>query len=169
MVMLFVVVCIRSAFVGKKLSFQTPYLLGPIIGTAILTISGLEGPPFPNSMLDLSQFMFGGYIGLLLKPEKLEHKAKIITLGIISGLVMILGSFVLSSLLIQNIPITPTTSFLSLAPGSAADQMAILALEVHADLSMVTGFQLFRLFFINFAVPPMLRWIFRIRRLAKSS
>jgi len=39
--------------------------------------------------------------------------------------------------------------------------MAILAYEVHADLSMVTGYQLFRLFFIYFAIPPLLRLFFR--------
>lgn len=158
-IILFAVVCILSVYIGKKLRFPTPYLLGPILGVAIMTICGLEGPPLPNSILDLSQFMIGGYIGLLLKPEKLEHKTKIITLGIVSSIVMILGSFIFSSLLVKNIPITPTTSFLSLAPGGA-DQMAILAHEVEADLSMVTGFQLFRLFFIYFAVPPILRWIF---------
>jgi uncharacterized protein len=165
---LFLVVCILSVYIGKKLRFPTPYLLGPILGAAILTILGLEGPPLPNALLDLSQFMIGSYIGLLLKPEKLENKTKIITLGIVSGVVMIFGSFILSSLLVKNIPITPTTSFLSLAPGGA-DQMAILAHEVEADISMVTGFQLFRLFFIYFAVPPILRWIFLKGSLAKSS
>lgn len=162
-IILFAVVCILSVFIGKKLRFPTPYLLGPILGAAILTVYGVEGPPLPNTILDLSQFMIGSYIGLLLKPEKLEHKAKIITLGIVSGLVMILGSFILSSILVKNFPITPTTSFLSLAPGGA-DQMAILAHEVEANLSMVTGFQLFRLFFIYFAVPPILKWIFRKRK-----
>lgn len=166
-IVLFVVVCILSVYFGKKLRFPTPYLLGPILGAAVLTILDLEGPPLPNALLDFSQFMIGSYIGLLLKPEKLENKTKIITLGIVSGIVMIFGSFILSSLLVKNIPISPTTSFLSLAPGGA-DQMAILAHEVEADISMVTGFQLFRLFFIYFAVPPILRWIFLKGRLAKS-
>ncbi len=168
MILLFAVVCVICVFLGRKLKFPTPYLLGPILGTAILNVSGIEGPPLPNLMLDLSQFMIGAYIGLLLKPEKLQNKGKIITLAIISGLVMILGSFGLSSLLVSIYQVTPTTSFLSLAPGGA-DQMAILAHEVDADLSMVTGFQLFRLFFIYFAVPPILRWIFKNRPTSKIS
>lgn len=162
-IILFAFICAACTFLGKKLKFPTPYLLGPILGTAILNIFGLEGPPLPDPILDLSQFMIGGYIGLLLKPEKLMNKKRIITLAVISGIVLILGSFGLSSLLTHYYPITPTTSFLSLAPGGA-DQMAILAHEVEADLSMVTGFQLFRLFFIYFAVPPILRWIFKRAR-----
>ncbi|NRG45353.1 AbrB family transcriptional regulator, partial [Bacillus sp. CRN 9] len=52
------------------------------------------------------------------------------------------------------------TSFLSLSPGGM-DQMAIIAHEVGADLSVITGYQLFRLFFIFFAVPPLLKWVFK--------
>lgn len=162
--LLFAVVCIICVFLGKKLKSPTPFLLGPITGAAILTLSGLHGPELPNFMLDLSQFMIGAYIGLLLKPEKLQHKTKILTLAIISGLVMVLFSVGLSMLLVHYYEITPSTSILSLSPGGA-DQMAILAHEVHADLAMVTGFQLFRLLFIFFVVPPVLKFIFKKKML----
>lgn len=158
--LLFAGVCVFCAFLGKKLKFPTPFLLGPIIGTAVVNIIGFHGPPLSPTILDISQFMIGGYIGLLLKPEKLQHKTKMITLALISGMVMILCSIGLSMLLVNFYHINPSTSFLSLAPGGM-DQMGILAHEVHADLSMVTGYQLFRLLFIYFAVPPMLRLFFR--------
>lgn len=159
-ILLFAILCVIFAFLGKKLKFPTPFLLGPIVGTAVLTISGVHGPELPSSVLDLSQIMIGSYIGLLLKPEKLDNKAKILSLAFISGMVMVLGSLGMSMLLVHFYQITPSTSFLSLTPGGA-DQMAILAHEVQADLSMVAGFQLFRLLFIFFVVPPFLRWIFK--------
>jgi uncharacterized protein len=165
-ILLFVVICVIFAFIGKKLNFPTPFLLGPIVGTAILTISGFHGPELPTILLDLSQFMIGCYIGLMLKPEKLQNKTKILTLAIVSGIVMVLGSLGMSMLLVHFYDITPSTGFLSLTPGGA-DQMAILAHEVQADLSMVAGFQLFRLLFIFFAVPPLLRWIFKKKLLKK--
>lgn len=159
-ILLFTVLCILFAFMGKKLNFPTPFLLGPIVGTAILTISGFHGPQLPTFLLDLSQFLIGSYIGLMLKPEKLENKTKILSIAIVSGIVMVIGSLGMSMLLVHFYDITPATSFLSLTPGGA-DQMAILAHEVQADLSMVAGFQLFRLLFIFFAIPPFLRWIFK--------
>lgn len=159
--LLLAIICVFSAFLARKLKFPTPNLLGPILGTAIAGISGLHGPVLPASVLDVSQFMIGAYIGLLLKPEKLENKAKIISLAFLSGLLMIAGAVGLGFLLIHFYHITPSTSLLSLAPGGM-DQMAILAHEVNADLSMVTGFQLFRLFFIYFVVPPMLRLFFKV-------
>ncbi|MCH6266884.1 AbrB family transcriptional regulator [Neobacillus citreus] len=168
MLILFAVICVLSAILAKKIKAPTPFLLGPILGTAIFTIGGLQGPALIPSILDLSQFMIGGYIGLLLKPEKLTNKAKVITLAIISGGLMILCSLGLSLLLVYFRYFTPSTSFLSVAPGGM-DQMGILAHAIGADLSMVSGFQLFRLFFIYFAVPPILRWIFKIRKTAKST
>jgi len=161
LIILFAVICVVSVILVKKLKFPTPYLLGPMLVTAIAGIAGLHGPSLSPMILDISQFMIGGYIGLLLKPEKLEHKAKIITLALLSGLLMEIGSVGLGLLLIHFYHITPSTSLLSLAPGGM-DQMAILAHEVNADLSMVTGYQLFRLFFIYFAVPPMLRIFFKV-------
>ncbi|WP_256358079.1 AbrB family transcriptional regulator [Bacillus sp. sid0103] len=157
----FVIICVACALLARKLNFPTPYLLGPIVGTAVFNLMGLHGPALPPTLLDASQFMIGGYIGLLLKPEKLEHKTKIITLALISGMVMILVSIGLSMLLVAFYHINHSTSFLALAPGGM-DQMGILAHAVHADLSMVTSYQLFRLFFIYFAVPPLLRWIFKV-------
>lgn len=158
-VVLFIIICVLCAILAQKLRFPTPYLLGPILGTAVANITGLHGPALPTSLLDLSQFMIGGYIGLLLQPEKLQHKLRVISLALISGIVMILGSLGLSFLLTFYGHLTPSTSFLSVAPGGM-DQMAILAHEVQADLSVVTGYQLFRLFFIYFAVPPLLRFFF---------
>ncbi|GHH96899.1 hypothetical protein AM1BK_04420 [Neobacillus kokaensis] len=157
------VICILSALLAKKLKFPTPHLLGPILATAICNITGLHGPALSAPLLDLSQFMIGGYIGLLLKPEKLNHKARVISLALISGIVMILGSWGLSLLLVYYYHISAATSFLGVAPGGM-DQMAILAHEVNADLSVVTGYQLFRLFFIYFAVPPLLRLLFLKRK-----
>ncbi|MFK9090653.1 AbrB family transcriptional regulator [Bacillus salipaludis] len=157
----FVLICVICAFLAKKLKFPTPFMLGPIAGTAAATIFELHGPALTAPILDLSQFMIGGYIGLLLKPEKLRSKAKMITLALLSGVFMIVGSVGLAFLLVHFYDISPSTSLLSLAPGGM-DQMAILAHEVHADLSMVTGYQIFRLFFIYFAVPPLLRLFFKV-------
>lgn len=162
MSIIFLTVCILGVIIGKRLRLPTPFLLGPILGTAILTFFGFTGPSLPTSFMDASQLMIGGYIGMLLKPERLEKKTLTITLALLSGFLLVIGSLVLSFFLSDALNINIVTSFLSLAPGGM-DQMGIIAHEVKADLSIVTGFQLFRLFFIYFVVPPILRWYF-IRR-----
>ncbi|WP_232310414.1 AbrB family transcriptional regulator [Mesobacillus selenatarsenatis] len=162
MFFIFSIVCILGVIIGKELRLPTPFLLGPLLGTAIMTYSGYTGPTLPTSVMDASQLMIGGYIGILLKPEKLKKKASTIILALLSGFLLVIGSLVLSFFLSDALNIDIVTSFLSLAPGGM-DQMGIIAHEVSADLSIVSGFQIFRLFFIYFVVPPVLRWYF-IRR-----
>ncbi|MCM3665004.1 AbrB family transcriptional regulator [Mesobacillus subterraneus] len=158
--LLFAAACIIGAFVGKRLRFPTPFLLGPILAAALLTNVGFTGPILPSNVLDASQLLIGGYIGMLLKPEKLQRKTLTIFLALLSGFFLVSGSLAMSFFLSEKLNISIVTSFLSLAPGGM-DQMGIIAHEVNADLSMVTGFQLFRLLFVYFAVPPLLRWYFK--------
>lgn len=157
---LFAVVCIFCSLLGKKIKFPTAFLLGPMIGTVILNLSGYHGPALPSVLLSISQLMMGGYIGLLLKPENLKHKVKIILLAILSGVVLIACSIGLSVLLTKMNAISEVTAFLSLSPGGM-DQMGIIAKEVDADLSVVTCYQLFRTLFIFFVVPAVLKAIFK--------
>jgi uncharacterized protein len=159
-IFLFALVCLLCAYIGKKIKLPTSFLVGPILGTAALNIIGFQGPTLPVPILDISQFMIGTYVGLLLKPEKLTSKGKVIFLAILSGLSLLLTSLALSLILILFYGASYSTSYLSLAPGGM-DQMGILAHEVNANLSMVVGYQLFRLFFIFFVVPPVLKLIFK--------
>ncbi|AEG60280.1 AbrB family transcriptional regulator [Desulforamulus ruminis] len=155
---IFALVCILCAWLGNKIKLPTAFLLGPAIGTAILQIYGLNGPALPSPLINGAQLLIGTYISLLLKPDQLTRKFRTISLAIGSGLVLILGSWGFSLLLTQFQPVSASTSLLSLSPGGM-DQMGIIAHEVHADLSMVAGYQLFRMFFIFFVVPPLLRMI----------
>ncbi|NOU98562.1 AbrB family transcriptional regulator [Paenibacillus planticolens] len=157
---LFAIVCVLLALLGQRIKFPTAFLLGPMIGTILLNLSGYEGHSLPTFVLNLSQLMLGSYIGLLLKPENLQHKVKIVLLALLNGVALIGCSMLLSLLLTRLHDITSATSFLSLSPGGM-DQMAFIAKEVNADLSVITCYQLFRTLFIFFAVPPLLRLIFR--------
>lgn len=161
-ILLFLVLSIVFSLLGKRIHMPTPFLLGPIIATAGLSLSGIHGPALPSTLLDLSQFMIGGHIGMMMKPERLPNKGRTLLLAFLSGFFLIGGSLILSIFLIKIFHFSPSTSFLSLAPGGM-DQMAIMAHEVDADLSIVTGYQLFRLFFIFFIVPPLLKWLFKIK------
>ncbi|SFS57743.1 AbrB family transcriptional regulator [Paenibacillus sp. BC26] len=158
-ILIFAPVSVACAVFGNKVNFPTAYLLGPALGTAILQLSGLQGPPLPSLLIDAAQFMIGTYVGLLLKPQQLPNKLRTISLALGSGLLLILGAWGFGVVLTKLHPISMPTALLSLAPGGM-DQMGIIAHEIQADLSMVAGYQLFRTFFIFFAVPPLLRMMF---------
>ncbi|MBK5446834.1 AbrB family transcriptional regulator [Peribacillus sp. TH24] len=161
LIFLFALICFLAARIGKIIKLPAPYFLGPVIVTAAISLFGLQGPPLPPSLLDISQFMVAGYIGLLLKPEQLENKKKTILLALMNGLILICATMFFSFLLTQYYDLSSITGFLSLAPGGM-DQMGIIAHEVNADVSTVTSYQLFRLAFIYIAVPPLLRLVLKL-------
>ncbi|QWU13975.1 hypothetical protein SAMN04487895_101241 [Paenibacillus sophorae] len=157
----FALVCVVCALAGSRVKFPTPYLLGPAIGTAVLQICGRSGPALPAVLLAAAQLMIGVYVGLLLKPANLKHKLRTILLAVGSSVLLITGAWFLSLLLRVNTDASPATALLSMAPGGM-DQMSLIAHEVNADLPMVAGYQLFRTFFIFFAVPPLIKLFFRV-------
>ena len=161
LIFLFALICFLAARIGKIFKLPAPYFLGPVIVTAAIGLLGLQGPPLPLSLLDISQFMVGGYIGLLLKPEQLDNKRKTLLLALMNGLILICTTMFFSFLLTQYYDLSPITVFLSLAPGGM-DQMGIIAQEVNADVSTVTSYQLFRMAFIYAAVPPLLKLVLKL-------
>lgn len=158
---LFAVICIVFALVGNKIHFPTAFLLGPVIGTAIFQLIGLNGPTLPSLIINLAQLMIGTHVGLMLQTDLITNKAKTFSLAIGSGLMLMIGSILLSVVLTLLQHVTEATALLSLAPGGM-DQMSIIAHEINADLSIVSGYQLFRTFFIFFAIPPLLKWLFKL-------
>jgi membrane AbrB-like protein len=155
-ILVFIPAVIISIIVARKLRFPTPYLVGPIFGTALIGLIGYSGPSLPSSVLDVSQLMIGAYIGLLIHFEEIDNKVKMVGVATCSGILLLLGSWGLSWFFSRLKHFSMETSALSLAPGGM-DKMGIIAAEIHADLSIVAGYQLFRLFFIFFVVPPILR------------
>lgn len=158
--------CISCAIAGQKINFPTAYLLGPAIITAILQLSGLQGPVLPGTLINAAQLMIGVYVGLLLDPRKLEHKLLTLSLAVGSGVILIAGAYGFSLLFTALEHVTAATALLSLAPGGM-DQMSLIAHETGADLPTVAGYQLFRTFFIFFAVPPLFKMIFRRKKGAR--
>ncbi|MBM7563906.1 AbrB family transcriptional regulator [Paenibacillus sacheonensis] len=161
-ILVFGAVSIVCAFVGNRVKLPTAYLLGPTIGTCLLQLTGLHGPSLPVSLTQLAQLMIGTYVGLMLRPRNMPNKVKTLSLAIGSSLLLIAGALGLALLLSFLQPVSEATGLLSLAPGGM-DQMSIIAHEIHANLSIVAGYQLFRALFILFFVPPLLRMVLHIQ------
>ena len=159
----FAIACTVCGIAGQKIKFPTAYLLGPAIITAILQISGLHGPGLPGTLINAAQLMIGVYVGLLLDPRKLNNKLLTLSLAVGSGAVLIAGAYGLSLLFAYLESVSAATALLSLAPGGM-DQMSLIAHEVGAELPTVAGYQLFRTFFIFFAVPPLFKMIFHRKK-----
>ncbi|WP_085521885.1 AbrB family transcriptional regulator [Tuberibacillus sp. Marseille-P3662] len=164
----FIAAMIIATYLAKLIRIPTPFLLGPVIAVAALNISGYTAPGLDNWMIHGAQFVMGAYIALMMKPQQLQNKLRTALYALITGVALILFAYVASIGLAYIHAMSPVTAFLAMAPGGMS-QMAVVAAEVHADLYVVTGYQMFRLFFILFLVPPLLKWLFRPKKESQKS
>lgn len=165
--LLFLGLCLAAAWTGQKLRLPTSYMLAPMLVMIGVTLTGLQAPALPVVIINGAQLLIGTYFGLLLRPEQLQNKARIGTLTIAGGGILIAGAFSLSLILEHLHHVSPATALLSLAPGGM-DQMGIISQEVNADISIVICYQLFRILLIFIVVPPILRWLFKWLRKRES-
>ncbi|WP_347551094.1 AbrB family transcriptional regulator [Pseudalkalibacillus hwajinpoensis] len=155
-------IALLSAFVGKKIRLPAAFLTGPLIAIALISISAIQVPDLPGGFVLVSQFLLGIHLGLYLKKNMLGNIRKLGFYSMLTSLLLVGFSFLLAILLTQVTSITLATAFLSTAPGGLAE-MGVTATIVDADLAMISGYQLFRIFFIIFIALPLLQWWVRKR------
>ncbi|WP_274308964.1 AbrB family transcriptional regulator [Solibacillus daqui] len=158
-VVLLILVAAALVPLGKKIKLPVAHFLTPILVIIVLKLFSIEAAPMPSDVLHVAQILIGAYIGLLLKPETLRLPVKVLVGGIASTISMIALTYGTSILIANYLDLSFATSFLSTAPGGL-DQMGLLAAAVHADISVVTVFQLFRLLFIFLCILPLIKWIY---------
>lgn len=156
-------VCFIGAWCAGKLRFPTPYLLGPVFVTAFWGGVGLPIPVLPELILIVAQLFIGCYVGYGMKFDHVASLKKLVSLSIIASVLAVLFSLVLGYGLTVIYSMSISTAFLSMAPGGMAE-MGLTASLIGADLPTVSSYQLFRILFILFIVPPLLRWLLVKRR-----
>jgi membrane AbrB-like protein len=148
---------IVSAMLAWKLRLPTPFLLGSVIGTAVISLYSLPVPNVPQIYLDGAQLCIGAYTGARIHLENLENWRKVLPYTMLGVLGLIICSLGIGFVLMHVTHISLVTAFLSTAPGGMAE-MGLTAMLLHADLSAIIAFQLFRLLFILMVLPPILKW-----------
>lgn len=160
-------VAIFGYIIGKRIGLPTSGLTGPLIATAlVMNMGGETAPLLPSSIVLLSQIAIGIHIGLIVKPQifRSHNMEKFGAYTLVGSILLILSSLLLAFVLTMLSPMSLATAFLSTAPGGIAET-GLTATAVHADLSMVSGYQLFRVLFILFVVTPILkRWVIKKKK-----
>jgi uncharacterized protein len=151
---------VASALLAVKFKLPTPTLLGPILGIGILSAAGVTVPHMPDAAIVAAQIFLGIYFSKMMKFEDSGSLSKFIGLTVVTSFILVAFTFGLGAILMASHHISFITSFLSMAPGGMAE-MALVGQALHADLSIITGYHLFRILFILFVVPIFLKWLFK--------
>ncbi|MEA4833592.1 MAG: AbrB family transcriptional regulator [Anaeromusa sp.] len=155
---------IGGMLIATKLHLPTPQLLGPILGTAIWSLQGYTTPPLPSELLKAAQWCVGTYMGLNIPLVALPSWKRLVPLTALSVALLLTATLGIGLVLSNLHGYSLATAFIATAPGGMAE-MGLTAMMVHADLSIIISYQLFRLLFILLVIPPFFQWYFRRKSL----
>jgi hypothetical protein len=152
-----------SAFAAKRLFFPAPFLIGPLLMTAVINLAGWQVSAMPHPLVIVSQLMVGTGIGMSMKLTGLKQIGRLLGYTLMSSLLLILFSIGLGLALSWMTSIDVPTAILSTAPGGVAE-MGLTAVIVRADLSIVSSYQLFRMFVMVVLMPIFLKiWMRHVK------
>lgn len=157
-----VVLSFFAALAARLLKLPTAWFLGPLLFAAIVTVCGIHTPVPPDFLTQAAQWSLGIYLGLGIRLDALSGWKKLLPYSAIGAVIMAGSAWAIAFALSFVHPVTVLTGFLSFSPGGMTE-MGVTASMVGADVSLVVAYQIFRILFILFIVPYVLRWMFRER------
>ena len=153
---IFLVNVIFTAWAAEKIHMPTPFLLGPLLGTAILVVAGIPGFKVPPLISGISQLCIGTYMGTSMQLSSMKNWRKLFPYAVAGSIALIIFSLAVGIFLSYNHHLTMIDSFLSTAPGGMAE-MGITALMVQGNVSLISAYHLFRVIFILLVMPPIIK------------
>lgn len=166
--MIYLVATLAAVYFSVRVKVPTPFLTGPILGVALLNIlSGGTGPEIPRLIIIGAQLSLGVFMGRSINLSSLSNWRQMLPYTLAGSFSLVLFSLGLGEMLSKYRSIDLVSAFLATAPGGVAE-MGLTAMQVNADLSLVSGYQIFRVFFTIFLVPPVLKRFLRKKPLEKT-
>lgn len=158
---LFFIIAILSGIAAKRIHLPTPAMLGPILVIGGFMVAGFSVPHMPDPFIILAQLSLGIYFSFMMNFSSSKELSKFILWSLFTSVSLLLCCVGLSFVLSRWHDMTFLTAFISLAPGGMAE-MALVGQAVNADLSIITGYHLFRILFILFIIPAILKGLFKL-------
>ncbi|WP_165967103.1 AbrB family transcriptional regulator [Jeotgalibacillus sp. S-D1] len=166
--LIFLAIAIIVLLLGMvRVHFPIPFMLAPLISVIGFNVITDASFGLPDALVASAQVMLGTHLGLQMKGMKKLLAAKPLIIVVVMNLALIAFCIILSFALNSFFSFPFLEMFLSAAPGGVAE-MAITAYTVGADVSTVTSFHLFRIFFILFAAAPLTVYLLK-RKLAQTA
>lgn len=134
-----------GTFVGSKLRFPAPHMMGPLIISAIVHASGLTQTVSPTWLLGLAQLVVGVGLGSQFAGSTVRQLLRGFGLGVLYVGIMLTLSLAFALALHEAMPISTQTLFISFAPGGVTE-MGLIALSLGVSPVIVAVHHLFRIF-----------------------
>jgi uncharacterized protein len=154
---IFATLIVGLVLFARYIRVPSPYLIAPVVGTAVLVLSGVTAPALPPIVIALAQVCVGIRMGMAVEFSSFANWKKLLIFNFISIFTVIMLFLGIDYVFAKISGNSFVTAFISTAPGGITE-MGLTAMMVHADLSTVIAFQLFRLIFVLLVAVPVIRW-----------
>lgn len=159
-----VLVCcaLLGAVIARVIRLPNPFLLGPLLLSAIAHLYGFTTASPPNWLLDIVQLLVGTYVGAQFANTRLGELLRTLALSTLLtfALLGLAGLFAWSLSRYGDLPLAAV--LLAFIPGGIAE-MCLIAILLHVDPIFVAAHQVFRVLLIMLSSPLLAKWIRRRR------
>ena len=149
---------------GERIGLFGATIIGPLILSAILSLTGFLHQRPPAEAMNIAQFFIGSAIGVSYVGVTLRELRKDVLAGIAFVAILAVLAFIMMEIVVQAGFAQPIEGFLSFTPGGQAE-MTVLAIISGADLGFIVMHHLVRLMVVIAGAPVLARIIgLRARR-----
>ena len=146
--------------VAERLSLFGASILGPMILTAALSLSGVISHRPPAEMIQAAQFFIGIAVGVKYAGITLRELRVDVTAGVVYSLALAAISLIFIELIV-GLGLAPALeAFLAFLPGGQAE-MVVIAIIAGADLAYVVSHHLLRMILVILLGPVVEKLIAR--------
>lgn len=158
--LIFIPLSLAGAFIGEKVNLPTPRLLGPVLATAIFSITCGTVQPVHALIMAPAQLSIGLFMGMMMDPVRIAKIKNIFVLTIVASVVILWVTYIIARYFSSWYEFSLVTGFLAMAPGGIAE-MALAGMSMGEDVSIILSYQLIRLIIMNAVMPAFLVWYFK--------
>ena len=152
---------VAGSVAGERLRIPAPALLGPLLLTAALSLSGpTDGVAVPPLLREVAFSLIGLQIGLGFERDTVRQIARLALPVAASIALLLVACFALAWVLELTAGVSLLDAYLATTPGGLYAVLPI-AYGSGADTTFVLAVQGLRLFAMVLAAPAVVRWLVR--------
>lgn len=145
------------------IKFPVPFMLGPIIAVVIWNMTAAHEFSMNVEFMYAAQVLLGIRIGIQLSSLLYQLNSRMVLSMLFQNILLILGTMLIVGLFNLFTEHGFNNLFLSAAPGGIG-QLIIVAVEMGADIAMISSYHIFRIFFIILIVVPLINYYLKWKR-----
>ncbi len=154
---------VLGALGAPYLRVPAPQILGPMVLSGIVHITGITDAPPPSLIVHAAQLVLGTVIGCRFLGVSIREMSRDLGTSALASLAMLAAALVASFGVAQATALPMDQIFLSYSPGGLVE-MSLLALALGADIAFVATLHILRIVCVIAAAPIVFRWFKRETR-----